>query len=97
MQPPNAIISNEPNVAREPSSGGPPPQRCTILPVARKPMPRNTSIQPQKAIAALPFGAINATNPETTSAARDTTGGNNNAASMRPNENKISYAFRERG
>ena len=31
MQPPNTIINNEPKVAIEPSSGGPPPQRVTIL------------------------------------------------------------------
>ena len=86
-------MNNEPNVAIGPSSGGPPPQRGTILPTARKPTPRNATKQPQKAMPALPFGATNATTPETSSAMRDGIGGNSNA-SMRPNEKEISESLR---
>ena len=90
MHRPNPAMNNEPNVAIEPSSGGPPPHRGTILPMARKPMPRKASKQPEKAMPALPFGATNATATDTSSATRDGIVGNSNA-SMRPNENKLSH------
>jgi len=52
--------------------------------------PKKASKYPKKAMAALPFGAMNASNVETSIAIRGRAGGNNSDARIRPNE-KLGY------
>ncbi len=97
MYPPNTSIVSEPNVAREPSSGGAGGHRCQILCAAIVMRPIELINPPSPAMARLPFRAAEAMRTVMSIAApkanaREARGSN----TERPNENKLSDRHRER-